>query len=198
LIVLAPLQLGGSWGVHAATALAHETGATSADRGGKNEPERVAETLAALYERSRPRLWIVDGTVCGWRGGRNGHPTIQNLLLASEDPLVIDLTIARLVGLEVEQLPWLRDCLAVRRGHVAEGFVEVVGESLNGLRLGPELDLAAPRAAARGRAGRFLAWSNRVLDRIACPPWIARARSRSYWRSPLGRLEKSYASRERS
>lgn len=101
------------------------------------QKEQFADMLLDLSDLVAPRLSIMDAVV-GVEGegpGVSGTPRPIGLLLASESPLALDLVAAELIGLPRAHNPVL--LAAERRGLSPTRIedVEIVGPSLDALRL---------------------------------------------------------------
>jgi uncharacterized protein (DUF362 family)/Pyruvate/2-oxoacid:ferredoxin oxidoreductase delta subunit len=106
----------------------------------------LAANIVVLNEAIRPDLFIADALVAmEGNGPGDGVPCRTDTLVAGTDAFALDLTTARLFGLNPDSIPYLR--VAVRRGHLEQADFAVAGlEPL--LRLGPP--------ASRGRLTRLL------------------------------------------
>mgnify|MGYP000672277583 CR=1 FL=1 len=100
-------------------------------------------TLAA------PRVSIVDGIV-GMEGDGpiRGRPRASGLLVLGQDPVAVDATAARLMGIEPARVDYLREADAFL-GNLAEERIEQVGELPGPLRQ----EYALPPRFAHLRAG---------------------------------------------
>lgn len=75
--------------------------------------------LVRLNEIIQPDLIVVDGLVgMEGNGPGDGRPKRLDLLLAGTDPFVLDLLIARLVGLDRNSIPYL--LIAREKGHIGD------------------------------------------------------------------------------
>jgi uncharacterized protein (DUF362 family)/ferredoxin len=80
---------------------------------------RLAANLMRLNEIIKPDLILVDGLVgMEGNGPGDGTPKRLDMMLAGTDPFLIDLLIARLIGLKREQIPCLS--LAHQKGYIRE------------------------------------------------------------------------------
>jgi Uncharacterized conserved protein len=67
-----------------------------------------AQMLTDLNNYLRPRLFIMDGIIAmEGNGPRNGRPRPMNVLLFSADPVALDATVCRMIGLQPETIPTL-------------------------------------------------------------------------------------------
>lgn len=104
--------------------------------------EQFAEMLLDLSDFVSPRLSIMDAVV-GMEGegpGTSGTPRPIGLLLASENPLALDVVAGAIMGLEANQNPLL--LAAERRGLVPtkRSEIEVIGAEADTLRI-PDFQL---------------------------------------------------------
>jgi len=83
--------------------------------------------LVRLNEIIKPDLILVDGLVgMEGNGPGDGNPKRLDFFLASTDPFVLDLLIARLVGLDRDSIPYL--AVAREKGYVNDEDVARVDE----------------------------------------------------------------------
>lgn len=83
--------------------------------------EQFGEMLVDLCETVQPKLVIVDGII-GMEGDgpAGGEPRNMGLLLGAEDPFLLDLAAAKLIGIDPMQVPYL--AAAHARGSCAACF----------------------------------------------------------------------------
>lgn len=75
--------------------------------------------LVQLNEIIKPDLILVDGLIgMEGNGPGDGRPRRLDLLLAGTDPFLLDLLIARLVGLDKNNIPYL--LIACEKGHISD------------------------------------------------------------------------------
>ena len=83
--------------------------------------------LVRLNEIIKPDLILVDGLVgMEGNGPGDGRPKRLDLLFAGTNPFLIDLLIARLVGLDRDAIPYLR--IAHERGYIGDEDIVRVDE----------------------------------------------------------------------
>ncbi|HID61416.1 MAG TPA: DUF362 domain-containing protein [Anaerolineae bacterium] len=83
--------------------------------------------LVRLNEIIKPDLILVDGLVgMEGNGPGDGRPKRLDLLFAGTNPFLIDLLIARLVGLDRDAIPYLR--IAHERGYIGDEDIVQVDE----------------------------------------------------------------------
>lgn len=164
--------------------------------------ELLVDVLAVRRELGVECVVLVDGTVCGdGAGPRTPRPSLQNVLVASRDPLALDVVAASMMGFDPRQVPYVRMAteLGLGRGRVEE--IEVMGEEVRGVDFGfrARRNPAAWGAALRG--GPFRQWLERVARRASADalyrewmwyPWVGRSLVRRYRRTNWGRLFDHY------
>ncbi|MFW6082847.1 MAG: DUF362 domain-containing protein, partial [Chloroflexota bacterium] len=90
-----------------------------------------SQLLVDLSSLLRPRLHILDGVVAmEGNGPRGGDPRPMHLLVLSEDPVAVDATFSRLVGLDPEFVPTTVIGQQRGLGRFRRGAIEYVGEPL--------------------------------------------------------------------
>jgi uncharacterized protein (DUF362 family)/ferredoxin len=90
--------------------------------------------LVELGLRLRPRLHILDGIVAmEGNGPRSGDPRRVETLILSPDPVAVDATFCRLVGLDPKFVPTTVVGELRGLGHFLEDRIEYVGDSLESL-----------------------------------------------------------------
>ena len=82
----------------------------------------------------RPDFAIVDGIV-GMEGNGpiQGTPKPAGVLILGDDPVAVDATCARVMGLEPERIDYLAKA-GVLLGHLQTGKIRQLGESVAGVR----------------------------------------------------------------
>jgi uncharacterized protein (DUF362 family) len=86
---------------------------------------------ALLLKRFRPTLNIVDGAIAGdGQGPGQNRPFWWGWILASEDPVAIDVTVCRLFGLEWERLRMVKEAAELGVGAFDPDLINLVGASL--------------------------------------------------------------------
>lgn len=93
------------------------------------EPERFGAMLADLAGMIGPRLHVMDAvTAMEGNGPRGGTPKRVGLLLLSADPVALDATASRIIGLRPEYVPPTRCGEAAGLGTARAEGIEIVGE----------------------------------------------------------------------
>lgn len=94
----------------------------------------ISQSVLDINSTVRPDFAIVDGIV-----GMEGNGPIQGtakfcgVLVMGSDPVAVDATCARIMGLAPERLDYLAKAAAVL-GHIGENKVIQVGEAINSVR----------------------------------------------------------------
>ena len=90
-----------------------------------------AQMLVDLNKLLQPRLFIMDGVMAmEGNGPRGGRPKRMNVLLFSNDPIALDATVCRMVGLQPESIPTLVLGMKAGLGSYLESDIEIVGDAL--------------------------------------------------------------------
>ncbi len=131
----------------------------------------LGRNILALNQRVRPHLILVDGLIgMEGNGPGDGDPFRFGRLLASDDALVNDLVVARLVGLPVESVSYLAHA---RADGLIPAALEAEVAALPVLR---RIVAAPPRSLlARVADDRRIFWLKRLARPITDRPEIARA-----------------------
>jgi len=92
-------------------------------------PARFAEALVDVYGVRPPDLALMDAVVAmAGDGPTHGRPHRLGLFLASADPVALDATAARIVGVEPERVEHLRVAAARGLGAIAAAAIAVDGD----------------------------------------------------------------------
>jgi ferredoxin len=117
-----------------------------------------ASMLVDIYGHLRPRLSLMDGVIAmEGNGPRNGRPRAMGLLLISTDPVALDATACRLIGLDPANVPTCVQGNTAGLGSMETGQIQLLGDD-TGLFMAPEFeaDRTAPPRKSRGRIKAFL------------------------------------------
>jgi uncharacterized protein (DUF362 family)/NAD-dependent dihydropyrimidine dehydrogenase PreA subunit len=91
-----------------------------------------APMLVDLNRLLRPRLFVMDGIVAmEGNGPQSGTPRSMNVLLLSSDPVALDATVCRLIGLDPALVPTIRHGVALGLG--TQSNIEHVGDPIEAL-----------------------------------------------------------------
>jgi len=124
-----------------------------------------AQMLVDLDRLVHPRLYIMDGIVAmEGNGPRGGTPRRLNLLLFSEDPVAVDATVCRLIGLDPLLVPTTVFGQAAGRGTATRERIELVGDDFDSFRC-PDfvIDRSAIKPYREKGALRFI--NNRLVPK---------------------------------
>ena len=92
--------------------------------------------LVDLNRYLKPRLFVVDAiTAMDGNGPRNGRPKQMNALLLSTDPVALDATASRLIGLDPEAVPTTRSGQQMGLGTFHLEDIHLLGDDFAGLRV---------------------------------------------------------------
>ncbi|PKM78209.1 MAG: hypothetical protein CVU90_02765 [Firmicutes bacterium HGW-Firmicutes-15] len=91
-----------------------------------------AQMLVDLNSFLKPRLFVMDGIMAmEGNGPRGGKPRQMNVLLFSSDPVALDATVCRMVGLKAESIPTLELGMKSGLGSYLESDIELLGDDLS-------------------------------------------------------------------
>lgn len=94
--------------------------------------EQFASMLVDLNLLLRPRLYIMDGiTAMEGNGPRGGRPKQMNVLFFSSDPVALDATVCRMVGINPAKVATIIIGHRHGLGEFAEEQIELVGDSFD-------------------------------------------------------------------
>lgn len=98
--------------------------------------DHFAALLADLNLYLKPRLYILDAIVSmEGNGPRGGAPRRTGVLMLSADPVALDATASRLVGLEPDQVPTTCAGLQNGLGVYRSEEIELLGDDLDQLKV---------------------------------------------------------------
>ena len=128
-----------------------------------------SQMLVDLTRLLRPRLFVMDGIVAmEGNGPGNGSPRAMNVLLLSSDPVALDTTVCRLIGLDPKLVPPIQYGVAFGLG--ASRDIEYVGDPIDGL-VNRSFVVNRQALATPQRPGRL----SRLALRFVVPRPIVRA-----------------------
>ncbi len=95
------------------------------------DPELFSKMLVDLNLLLKPDLTVMD-SVDGMEGNgpRNGNLVRVGLLIISKDPVAVDATAARIMGVKPEKISFLVHAQRIGLGNYSEERVEILGEPL--------------------------------------------------------------------
>ena len=137
-----------------------------------SDPEPFARMLVDLAGLLRPRLHVMDAVMAmEGNGPRGGTPKRVGLLLLSADPVALDATAARIIGVAPESVPTTRFGEAAGLGVARAEGIEIMGEPLASVKVDRfEVNARRPRALPREGLRRL------VRDWVVPRPVIVEAR----------------------
>ena len=90
-----------------------------------------AKMLVDLNSFIKPRLFIMDGIIAmEGNGPRGGNPKKMNILLFSTDPIALDATVCRIIGLDPEFVPTIKIGSDVGLGTYLSDEIELLGDPI--------------------------------------------------------------------
>ena len=93
----------------------------------------ISKSILDLNSTVRPDFAIVDGIVgMEGNGPTQGQPKASGVLVMGDDPVAVDATCARVMGLVPERIDYLRRA-ALLLGNIAGEKIEHIGESVAGV-----------------------------------------------------------------
>ncbi len=124
-----------------------------------------ARMLVDLNRLVSPALYVMDGVVAmEGNGPRGGKPRAMNVILVSTDPVALDATVCRMIGIDPHLVPTVVFGEESGMGKSREEDITLVGDDFAGF-VNADFDIdERPVRAFRGRGAlRFL--SNRLVPR---------------------------------
>ncbi len=126
---------------------------------------QFAQMLVDLDRLVRPRLYIMDGIVAmEGNGPRGGTPKKMNVLLFSEDPIAVDATVCRLIGLDPLLVPTVALGHAAGRGTHERDTIELLGDAFDSFRC-PDFDIDRTPIKPYKEKGVLRFLSNRLVPK---------------------------------
>ena len=121
-----------------------------------------AQMLVDLNNLLKPRLYIMDGIYAmEGEGPRSGRPRKMNLILFSADPVALDSTVCRLIGLKPEYVPTTVAGSKSGLGTFDENEIEYAGDPFESFCI---TDFDARREPVRSfKPGGIVNFSRKVL-----------------------------------
>ena len=99
------------------------------------DANHFARMLVDLDSLVRPRLYVMDGIIAmEGNGPRGGNPKPLNVLLFSEDPIALDATVCRIIGLDPDLVPTVKFGAECGRGVSALDAIELAGDGFEQFR----------------------------------------------------------------
>ncbi len=123
--------------------------------------DRFSQMLVDLNRLLRPRLFVMDGIVAmEGNGPQNGRARPLGVLLFSSDPVALDATVCRIVGLDPALV--LPVVYGARWGLGRASGIDHVGDPLGGFSVG-DFDVNRRPGSTTGRPGRASRWARRLI-----------------------------------
>lgn len=98
-------------------------------------PSDFAKMLVDINSYLKPRLYVMDGIVAmEGNGPMNGDPVGMGLLMFSADPVALDATVCRLIGVDPEYSLTVKYGKEAGLGHFAENEIELAGDPVDCFR----------------------------------------------------------------
>lgn len=95
-----------------------------------------AQMLVDLNGYLKPRLFIMDGIMAmEGNGPRGGRPRRMEILLFSNDPVALDATVCRIIGLQPETIPTLVLGAKAGLGTYKANEIELLGDDFNQFKI---------------------------------------------------------------
>lgn len=122
--------------------------------------KKYYDNILKLNEKIKPNFYIIDGLIAMEGNGPSaGDPVMMNVLLSGSDPFLIDLVVAKLIGYEYDEVPYLK--IARQSGKISPEYYEYVN-NLDLSRLTKNLKRPNPSPffvlANHPRTFRFFTW----------------------------------------
>lgn len=98
-------------------------------------PVDFAKMLVDITSFIRPRLYIMDGIIAmEGNGPMNGDPREMDLLVFSADPVALDATVCRIIGVNPEYSHTVTMGKAAGLGTYAESGIELAGDPIDSFK----------------------------------------------------------------
>jgi len=126
------------------------------------DPAEFARMLVDLNAYLQPRLFVMDGIVAmEGNGPMNGTPKAMKVLLFSADPIALDATVCRMLGVDPNLSLTITEGKEAGLGVFEESQVELVGDPLHTF---VDAAFKADRGPIRGiKFGKGMQIANRLL-----------------------------------
>jgi|WetSurMetagenome_2_1015567.scaffolds.fasta_scaffold142913_1 uncharacterized protein (DUF362 family)/NAD-dependent dihydropyrimidine dehydrogenase PreA subunit len=130
-------------------------------------PYDFATMLVDLNTLIKPRLFIMDGIIAmEGNGPRSGHPKPLDVLLMSDDPIALDATACRIIGVDPEIVPTSKPGEKSGLGTYHTENIEILGEDINSFFTPDfEMDRTPPVVNNGGSIRKFI--KNKITQRPA-------------------------------
>ncbi len=99
------------------------------------DAHQFGRMLVDLNNYLKPRLYVMDGVLAmEGNGPRGGKPRAMNVILISSDPVALDATVCRLVGLNPEYVPTIKYGCESGAGVYIEEEIRLLGDDIKPLK----------------------------------------------------------------
>ncbi|MDD4803518.1 MAG: DUF362 domain-containing protein [Syntrophomonas sp.] len=96
------------------------------------ELNNFAQMLVDLNSLLKPRLYVMDGIMAmEGNGPRGGKPRPMNVILISSDPVALDATVCRMIGVMPETVATLELGMKSGLGTYLQKDIELLGDDIN-------------------------------------------------------------------
>ncbi|MCR4403363.1 MAG: DUF362 domain-containing protein [Firmicutes bacterium] len=137
-----------------------------------NDPRTFSLVLLDLVDLVKPSLSILDAVVAmDGNGPSHGRTRHIGAILASEDPVALDVVSLRLAGVDPMRVPYLRAAREIGKRGTRPEEIEVVGARPEDFHV---TDFALP-PAARATSGIFT-FIRAVRKHVTASPWVDAAK----------------------
>ncbi|MBN1916475.1 MAG: DUF362 domain-containing protein [Verrucomicrobia bacterium] len=134
------------------------------------DPDLFGRMLVDLVRLLKPRLHIMDAVMAmEGNGPRGGQPRHVGLLLMSADPVALDATASRLIGLDPAFVPTNAAGEAAGLGVMQADLIEIVGERLADVAV-KGFDVVAKRPSIMPKRGIMRLLRDHVVPRPVIVP----------------------------
>jgi uncharacterized protein (DUF362 family) len=100
-----------------------------------DNPLKILDLYKALVQRQRRMITLIDGLwAMEGQGPWMGQPVKMDLIIGGEDPVAVDATGARCMGIEPSEVNLLRCAHTFGLGSIDEKDIQVLGDSLAAVR----------------------------------------------------------------
>jgi len=96
---------------------------------------QFSAALVDIYLVSRPSLTSIDGYLCQEGNGPSAGDVVKmNLILAGYDRVALDSVVCKIIGIQVDEIPYLK--FAEQKGLGTTNFnqIEILGESIESVK----------------------------------------------------------------
>ncbi|MHA1803406.1 MAG: DUF362 domain-containing protein [Promethearchaeota archaeon] len=107
--------------------------------------ERFCGALADIYSVSRPQLTVIDGYLCQEGAGPSKGDVVKlNLILAGFDGVALDSVVCKLIGINIDDVKYIKKAEKKGLGTTNLDHVEILGESIENVSRKFKLPFTTP------------------------------------------------------